>query len=82
MLKKDWGTSFKNMPTARTADGTSSSGCVDEEHGCRTNQAEEKAHREGSLLFSLVDSYTDASTTRSTKIRRGSGERAYLGFRV
>ena len=39
-------------PTTSTADGTSSSSCADEDHGCRVNQTEEKAHREGS--------YTDA----------------------
>ena len=34
-------------PTTSTPDGTSSRSCTDEENGYRTNQTEEKAHREG-----------------------------------
>ena len=41
-------------PTTSTTGGKNRDSCVDEEHGCRANRAEEKAHREGSYTHASI----------------------------
>jgi hypothetical protein len=41
-------------PTTSTAAGKNSDSCTDEEHGCRANRVEEKAHREGSYTHASI----------------------------